>query len=423
MSACRIHLSYYSNPIGFYVKTMSAHAISFEHFTFAVELYCSNPNAIKLFDFKKVTGKDKGGRKVQYTFQIFDEPSLSYTINAYITKCSLLINGKNFNKFLERDIEQIHEIMCNTTVNGAKINTAHLNSGLSKTLEEAIKSLKTQSLKGESSSNKLTKINKDEKCQKCNRNCKTRAVLCQKGHWIHYACDKLSETEIESIEKNDQPHLCKNCNSDIKDINRFSGNIQGIEYQSADKRQQHDTTIAESLLIEENLDTCLACTKILKDPTNSCLKCNLTFHENCMNNISNTCHSCIGLDAQRYIAEDLDIQPNNNLNDTLISHKTSSVTTNDQTYVKSHNIHVDLTAQTERFISVNANNTNTQNDEKTAPQQSSSKSEKQTLNTIPSNNVQTNILIQQHQDEKSHDTSKSNTSSKQSTHSTSSAWR
>ena len=25
MSACRIHLSYYSNPIGFYVKIMSAH--------------------------------------------------------------------------------------------------------------------------------------------------------------------------------------------------------------------------------------------------------------------------------------------------------------------------------------------------------------------------------------------------------------
>jgi hypothetical protein len=24
MSACRIHLNYYSNPIGFYVKTMSA---------------------------------------------------------------------------------------------------------------------------------------------------------------------------------------------------------------------------------------------------------------------------------------------------------------------------------------------------------------------------------------------------------------
>jgi hypothetical protein len=49
------------------------------------------------FDFNKVIAKDKGGRKVQYTFQIFDAPSLSYTINAYITKCSLLINGKNIN--------------------------------------------------------------------------------------------------------------------------------------------------------------------------------------------------------------------------------------------------------------------------------------------------------------------------------------
>jgi phage-related protein len=95
--------------------------------------------------------------------------------------------------------------MCNTTINGAKINTELLNSALCKTLEEAIKSLKTRKLKVESSNNNLTKINKDEKCQKCNRNCKTRAVFCQKGHWIHYACDKLSEIEIELIEKNDQP--------------------------------------------------------------------------------------------------------------------------------------------------------------------------------------------------------------------------
>jgi hypothetical protein len=60
-------------------------------------------------------------------------------------------------------------------------------------------------LKVESSNNNLTKINKDKKCQKCNRNCKTRAVLCQKGHWIHYACDKLSEIEIELIDKKKGP--------------------------------------------------------------------------------------------------------------------------------------------------------------------------------------------------------------------------
>jgi hypothetical protein len=46
-----------------------------------------------------------------------------------------------------------------------------------------------------------------------------------------------------------------------------NGNIPSIELQSVNK-QEHDTTIAESLLIEENLATCLTCTKILKDPTN-----------------------------------------------------------------------------------------------------------------------------------------------------------
>lgn len=332
--------------------------------------------------------------------------------NAYITKCSLLINGKNISKFLESDIEHIHEIMCNTTINGAKINTELLNSALCKTLEEAIKSLKTRKLKVESSNNNLTKINKDEKCQKCNRNCKTRAVLCQKGHWIHYACDKLSEIKIELTEKNDQPHICKNCKIDITDIKRPNGNIPSIELQSVNK-QEHDTTIAESLLIEENLATCLACTKILKDPTNSCSKCNLNFHENCMNNISNTCYNCIGFDDQRYKDVDLDTQSNNKSIDMLTSHKTSSITTNDQTYVKSH--YIDLTTQTESSISVSTSDTKIQHDRKTTSQPNASKSDKQTSNIISSNKVQPSSLIQQQRVEMAHNTSNSNTSSKQST--------
>ena len=53
--------------------------------------------------------------------------------------------------------------------------------------------------------------------------------------------------EIELIEKNDQPHICKNCKIDITDIKRPNGNIPSIELQSVNK-QEHDTTIAESLL-------------------------------------------------------------------------------------------------------------------------------------------------------------------------------
>jgi hypothetical protein len=33
--------------------------------------------------------------------------------------------------------------------------------------------------------------NYDEKCGKCNRNCRTKAVECRNGHWVHYNCEKL----------------------------------------------------------------------------------------------------------------------------------------------------------------------------------------------------------------------------------------
>jgi hypothetical protein len=35
----------------------------------------------------------------------------TYTINAYLTKCSLLINGKNVEKFIDDDIKEIHSIL------------------------------------------------------------------------------------------------------------------------------------------------------------------------------------------------------------------------------------------------------------------------------------------------------------------------
>jgi hypothetical protein len=46
-----------------------------------------------------------------------------------------------------------------------------------------------------------------------------------------------------------------------------------------------------------------------------------------------------------------------------LHHKASSITTNDQTYVKSH--YIDLTTQTESSISVSTSDTKIQHDRKT----------------------------------------------------------
>jgi hypothetical protein len=62
----------------------------------------------------------------------------------------------------------------------------------------------------------------------------------------------------------------------------------------------------------------------------------------------------------RHVArfDDLDTQSNNKSNDILTSHKASSITTNDQTYVKSH--YIDLTTQTESSISDSTSDTKIQ---------------------------------------------------------------
>ena len=77
-------------------------------------------------------------------------------------------------------------------------------------------------------------VEKDEKCPKCKRNVKSKAVLCEKCFiWTHYRC--LGKTE-EQIEK-EYPHqlVCKEC-TDGKEVEK-----------SVDKKEKkvtiHATTI------------------------------------------------------------------------------------------------------------------------------------------------------------------------------------
>ena len=59
---------------------------------------------------------------------------------------------------------------------------------------------------------------KTAKCLKCKRTCKTRSVECINGHWVHYSCDKLSESEISTIEDegNNIVYTCKSCSMIVR---------------------------------------------------------------------------------------------------------------------------------------------------------------------------------------------------------------
>ena len=145
--------------------------VTFELFIYACEIYFSD-NANKELSFKKSSAKDKSGNLVKYTYHITNNYT-QIAINAYLAKCSLLINGKNTQGFIDRDIPLIHCIMSNTKINGVSLNIEQLNQSLRLKLEKALSALsKPETSMNCSDSNKIDKKYNGEKCYKCKRNCK-----------------------------------------------------------------------------------------------------------------------------------------------------------------------------------------------------------------------------------------------------------
>lgn len=181
--------------------TAKLDAISFELFLYACQqFYCNSDNN---YEYTKSNATDKKGNIVQHTFhvQCLRSNNQSFTINAYTTRCSLLINGKDSELFLHNDIRHIHNIMSSTKINGTNIDVQRLNQCLAANLEQQALHTLTNG-QGENVENKYL-IDQEMitiKCHKCKRTCKTRGVECKNGQWVHYICDQLSEIEISTIE-------------------------------------------------------------------------------------------------------------------------------------------------------------------------------------------------------------------------------
>ena len=136
--------------------TVKFDTVTFELFIYACEIYFSD-NANKELSFKKSSAKDKSGNLVKYTYHITNNYT-QITINAYLAKCSLLINGKNTQGFIDGDIPLIHCIMSNTKINGVSLNIEQLNQSLKLKLEKALSVLsKPETSMNCSDSNKIDK--------------------------------------------------------------------------------------------------------------------------------------------------------------------------------------------------------------------------------------------------------------------------
>lgn len=275
--------------------TAKLDAVTFELFIYACEQYYSIQTSN--CEYSKSVATDKAGNTVQYTYHISRKQpeSSNFTINAYLTKCSLLINGRNCEIFCDKDLDNIHNIMINTKIDGAKINTKLLNKTLENKLQSALNEMKkpvdTKSIDVD------REDHTNEKCYKCKRTSITKSVQCTNGHWVHYMCERLSREEIDKLENKELKfnYTCKIClGIDVKLPNHT---IPVVEITRTIRKEieSNSNTSAKTLLIEEN--ECNSC-DITDNCDNQCINCGLPFHTTCLQTTTQKCFNCIGLEDQ-----------------------------------------------------------------------------------------------------------------------------
>ena len=310
---------------------ITSDAVTFELIKRATDQYYTNfPPHFGTANIQKSADSTKNN-VVQNTIRVKDK-GLCYTVNLYNTTSRLLVNGKNVELFLNRDVRQIHDIIQKVTSAEPNFNIDKLNQSLALQLETLLTNNGTVNHENRDCEETGTTIYGIQ-CIKCKRNCKNRSTYCSTGkHWVHYRCEKLPEEAILAIESSseDQEYTCKFCkhNKDSSIPISLSLTIPKITSQG---NQPQEILNVELLQLEDSCnDMCSLCCGGIKADTDACEQCNLQVHRTCMSEYENMCRNCESViegetlnSPLRTVSTLPNSQPTNSLNSTCTEAQTS----------------------------------------------------------------------------------------------------
>ncbi|CAC5401530.1 MLL3 [Mytilus coruscus] len=197
-------------------------------------------------------------------------------------------------------------IALQTTINGENIDIRETYKVLAQKLDGILQQSSYDSNKHHHV-NEHNNTNEVEKCQKCKRSCRTRAVDCMNKHWVHFKCEKLSETDIKQLENQDNStYECSMCRNNLhKGIQPLSicntlKTLDKTEITATDtvctlsSSNSSKPTLAQQILLEENLEKCPACLRILTFEKSACSICCQQFHDQCFLKDSSLCYASHG---------------------------------------------------------------------------------------------------------------------------------
>ena len=274
---------------------------------------------------------------VQQTYKVTSPASERlYTLNLYPTNNTMLLNGKRYGKFIEEHLPTIHQIMCRAVQDQdigsvAKFNEI-LGTQMQKVLDDRLRLNDAGCASSAPPPNTVaspasaprtpqtascamnTKEEEDVTCLGCKRQTKSRGAYCEAGsHWIHYFCDKLTESDIDRLH-NDPGfiYVCKLCATLGDDTNLktpISPNAQApgapqsllVLPKISSNSLSEEGSAAAGILEEETGSECQVCQTGIEESPNRCDSCQAECHDSCMVHVgddSEMCLSCAATQAQ-----------------------------------------------------------------------------------------------------------------------------
>ena len=98
--------------------------------------------------------QEKSGLIVSMLYKVPVDKSHCYTLSIFYTTCSLLVNGKYTDRFLNTDLPTIHEIIKKVLLNGNKVDLQTCNQVLQEQLQRRLDNKRSHTVVNEHKTNR-----------------------------------------------------------------------------------------------------------------------------------------------------------------------------------------------------------------------------------------------------------------------------
>ena len=268
---------------------------------------------------------DNSTTVVEESYSVCDKltKSQKFRINLFHTTCKVDVNGKQYDEFIRRHLPAVLEMLASTTnlqlvndklrdlceryLNKCQTSNTHTQG---KQTSLAICDAKHQD--GDHSAVPTTQAitQEDYKCRVCRRNSQSRAIQCDQCRiWVHYRCEKLTDTEINKLESTCTPYYCRKCQ-----ISNKSTVSTQLVLPVKSSLPTSAITAAEKILDDEvECDVCIQSIDSDHDSV-KCDKCGNRCHTTCTNRSDDytLCTACCATQEnahQQQSADTSDVHP------------------------------------------------------------------------------------------------------------------